>query len=160
MKRWLPHPLLAATLLLTWLLLQQSLAPGTWLIGVLLALLLSRLWARLEAPDVRLQHMGKLLILGVRVCIDIVASNWAVARLIATRRPHASEFVAIPLQVEHPAALAMLACIITATPGTIWVSHDSRRRQLIIHVLDKASAPQLVRNIKQRYEPSLREVFR
>lgn len=159
MKRWLAHPLLIVMLLLAWLVLQQSLAVGTILIGLVIGLGLSRLWTRLDAPRVRVRHVGKLMLLGCRVVVDIIASNWAVARLIVTRRPHASTFVAIELEVEQPAALAVLACIITATPGTIWVSHDSHLRRLTIHVLDIASREQLVRNIKQRYEPPLREVF-
>ena len=159
MKRWLEHPLLIATLLLTWLVLQQSLGVGTILVGLVIALGLSRLWSRLDAPRVRVRHVGKLLLLGMRVVVDIIASNWAVARLIVTRRPHTSAFVAIELEVEQSAALAVLACIITATPGTIWVSHDSHLHRLTIHVLDIAAREQLVHNIKQRYEPPLREVF-
>lgn len=159
MKRRLAHPLLVAMLLLAWLVLQQSLAVGTIVVGLLIALGLSRLWTRLDAPRVRVRHVGKLLVLCVRVFVDIIASNWAVARLIVTRRKHASAFVAIELDVDQPAALAVLACIITATPGTIWVSHDSNLRRLTIHVLDIAARKQLVHNIKQRYEPPLREVF-
>ncbi len=159
MKRWLPHPLMAAALWLAWLVLQQSLAPGTVLVGAILALLITQLWARLDPPRVRMRHVGKLALLAARVGMDILASNWAVARLIVTRHPYTPAFVAIDLDVDRPAALAVLACIITATPGTIWASHDARRRRLLIHVLDAASADQLVANIKQRYEPPLKEVF-
>ena len=160
MKRRLAHPLLVAMLLLAWLVLQQSLAVGTIVAGLVIALGLSRLWSRLDAPRVRVRHAGKLLVLGLRVVVDIIASNWAVARLIVTRQPHTSGFVAIELETDRPAALAVLACIVTATPGTIWVSHDSGLRRLTIHVLDIAAREQLVHNIKQRYEPPLREVFR
>ncbi|HET7662557.1 MAG TPA: Na+/H+ antiporter subunit E [Rhodanobacteraceae bacterium] len=160
MKRWLAHPLLVVMLLMAWLVLQQSLAVGTILTGLIIGLGLSRLWTRLDAPHVRVRHVGKLLVLGFRVVVDIITSNWAVARLIVTRRKHTSAFVAIELEMEQPAALAVLACIITATPGTIWVSHDSHLHRLTIHVLDIASRKQLVHNIKQRYEPPLREIFR
>lgn len=159
MKRWLAHPLLIVTLLLAWLVLQQSLAVGTLLVGLIIALGLSRLWTRLDAPHVRVRHAGKIAVLGARVIQDIIASNGAVAWLIVTHRPHTSGFVTIALDVQQPAALATLACIITATPGTVWVSHDSHRHLLTIHVLDITTRQQLVHNIKQRYEPSLREVF-
>ncbi len=159
MKRWLAHPLLTAALLVAWLVLWHSLTLGTLVVGLVIALGLSRLWTQLDAPRVRIRHAGKLLLLGARVGIDILASNWAVARLIATRQPHTAAFVVIELDVQQRAALAVLACIVTATPGTIWVSHDSQRRRLLIHVLDVATREHLVRNIKQRYEPALREVF-
>lgn len=160
MKRWLSHPPMFISVLLMWLVLQQSLTPGTILVGIVLAVILSRLWGRLDPPVMRLRHVGTLLALWARVCIDIIASNLAVARLIVLRRPHTSGFVTIPLELTRPAALSMLACIITATPGTIWISHDSNHRQLVIHVLDLADEAALIRYIKQRYERALLEVFR
>src|SRR5699024_12120007 len=116
MKRRLAHPLLVVMLLLAWLMLQQSIAIGTILIGLIIAWGLSRLWIRLDAPRVRVRHPGKLLVLGFRVIVDVVASNWAMGRLIVTRRTHTYAFVVIDLQVEQPAALAVLACVIPATP--------------------------------------------
>ena len=44
MTRWLPHPWFALWLLVAWLLLQQSLAAPTIVLGIVLALALS--WAR------------------------------------------------------------------------------------------------------------------
>ena len=38
MRRWLPSPLLSASLLLMWLLLNQSVAPGHWLLGAALGI--------------------------------------------------------------------------------------------------------------------------
>ena len=35
-RRWLPYPILSVLLLLIWLLLNQSIAPGTILLGALL----------------------------------------------------------------------------------------------------------------------------
>src|SRR5699024_923209 len=60
MRRWLPHPLLAVMLLLAWLLLQQSLAPGTVVLGSLLALGLCLVLEQLEPPRVRLRRMGTM----------------------------------------------------------------------------------------------------
>ena len=56
-------------------------------------------------------------------------------------------------------ALAALACIITATPGTAWARYDSRANVVTIHVLDLVDGEGLVRTIKQRYEVKLKEVF-
>lgn len=161
MKRWLPHPLLAGFLLLAWLLLQQSLAPATFLIGALLALGLSHLLDRLQPPPVRVRRPVLLLRLLAHVFVDLVRSNMAVASIILFRRQRFhSGFVHIPLTLTQPHALAMLACIITATPGTIWVSHDSRRNVLIIHVLDLIDEAAWIRHIKHRYESPLLEIFR
>lgn len=161
MKRWLSHPLLTGLLLLAWLLLQQSLAPRSILFGLVLALMLCRILDRLQPQPVRLHHPLTILRLAGRVSLDIVRSNIAVARLVLSRHPApASGFVRIPLTLTHAYGLATLACIITATPGTLWVSHDSSRQLLVIHVLaldgDEAG---WIATIKQRYEQPLQEIF-
>jgi multicomponent K+:H+ antiporter subunit E len=161
MTRWLPHPWFALWLLAAWLLLQQSLATPTIVLGIVLALALSWALGKLDLPRVRVRSLGTLLVLLARVFGDIVRSNIAVARIIVSPRSRISSgFVAIPLEMTHPYALALLACIITATPGTIWVSHDSARQVLVIHVLDVVDEGVWIANIKRRYEQPLLRIFR
>jgi multicomponent K+:H+ antiporter subunit E len=161
MTRRLPHPWIALWLLVAWLLLQQSLAASTVVLGIVLALVLSRAVGRLDLPRVRVRGLAALPMLLVRVTGDIVRSNIAVARIIVSPKPRfTSGFVTIPLEVTHPYALALLACIITATPGTIWVSHDSLRRVLVIHVLDLVDEASWIAHIKRRYEQPLLGIFR
>ena len=161
MTRWLPHPWFALWLLVAWLLLQQSLAAPTIVLGIVLALALSWALGKLDLPRVRVRSLGTLLVLLARVFGDIVRSNIAVARIIVSPRSRiTSGFVAIPLEMTHPYALALLACIITATPGTIWVSHDSARQVLVIHVLDVVDESVWIANIKRRYEQPLLRIFR
>jgi multicomponent K+:H+ antiporter subunit E len=161
MTRWLPHPWFALWLLVAWLLLQQSLAAPTIVLGIVLALALSWALGKLDLPRVRVRSLGTLLALLARVFGDIVRSNIAVARIIVSPRSRISSgFVAIPLEMTHPYALALLACIITATPGTIWVSHDSARQVLVIHVLDVVDESVWIANIKRRYEQPLLRIFR
>ncbi len=160
MSRWLPHPWAAGLLFVAWLLLQQSLAPQTIALGLVLSLGLAWALTKLDLPRVRVRHVGALVLLLVRVFGDIVRSNIAVARIIVFRRTRfVSGFVRIPLEITSPYALAMLACIITATPGTIWVSHDAGRRLLVIHVLDLIDETTWIANIKRRYERPLLRIF-
>ncbi len=159
-RRWLPYPLLSGLLALIWLLLNQSLAPGTIVLGVLLGVLLARVFGLLRPPKARIRNyllLGRLLL---RVIVDIVRSNVAVARLILRRASHArSGFVAIPLTLTDHHGLAVLACIITSTPGTIWVSYDPALDILLIHVLDLVDEQSWIDSIKQRYERPLLEIF-
>lgn len=160
MTRWLPHPWMALWLLVAWLLLQQSLAAPMIVLGIVLALALSWALGKLDLPRVRVRSLGTLLVLLARVFGDIARSNLAVAKLIVSPSARVnSGFVAIPLEMTSPYALALLACIITATPGTIWVSHDSRRRVLVIHVLDLVDETAWIANIKRRYEQPLLRIF-
>jgi multicomponent K+:H+ antiporter subunit E len=53
----------------------------------------------------------------------------------------------------------MLACIITATPGTVWAGLSPDGGSLTLHVLDLQDEVTLIRIIKQRYERRLMEIF-
>ena len=68
-------------------------------------------------------------------------------------------FVEIPLELRDPYGLAMLACIITSTPGTLWVDFNEASGTLTIHVLDLVDQTEWVRTIKGRYERLLLEIF-
>lgn len=159
-RRWLPYPLLSLLLALIWLVLNQSMAPGTLLLGALLGIGLGRVYHLLEPPKAHIRHfllLGRLLL---RVIGDIVRSNFAVAHLVLGRERHVrSGFVAIPLTLTERHGLAMLAGIITSTPGTIWVSHDPDLNILVIHVLDLVDPQAEIDAIKQRYERPLLEIF-
>lgn len=159
-RRWLPYPILSALLLAVWLLLQQSVAPGTILLGALLGVALAKVFGRLRPPKARLRHYPLLGRLFVRVVLDIFCSNLAVARLILRRDSRTrSGFVAIPLTLTDHHGLAVLACIITSTPGTIWVSYDPSANILLIHVLDLVDEAGWIDSIKRRYERPLLEIF-
>ena len=147
-------------LLLIWLLLNQSLALGTIMLGALLGIALAKVFGLLQPPKARVRNYRLLGLLFVRVVFDIFRSNIAVARIVLRRerRMH-SGFVEIPLTLTDRHGLAVLACIITSTPGTIWVSYDSTMSILLIHVLDLVDEQTWIDTIKQRYERLLLEIF-
>ena len=161
MKRMLPFPLLSAGLLVLWLLLNQTLSPGHLLLGGAAALLGGRLLTALEPPRVRLRRLAPIFRLAGFVAADIVRSNIAVALIVlgVTGRERKSGFVHIPLDLRQPYGLAVLACIITSTPGTLWVSFDEATGTLTIHVLDLIDESEWIRTIKGRYERLLLEIF-
>ena len=61
--------------------------------------------------------------------------------------------------MRNPYGLAWLACIITSTPGTLWVNFDAQKGSLMIHVLDLVDEGEWIRTIKDRYERHLLEIF-
>jgi multicomponent K+:H+ antiporter subunit E len=157
----LPYPILSLALLLLWLLLNQSLSPAHLVLGTCLAVGGGLILTALEPSPARLRRPIALVLLGWLVLVDIVRSNIAVARIILGPRlpTTTSGFVEIPLQLRAPHGLAALAIIITATPGTIWVSYDSQTGVLTIHVLDLVDKSTWRRTIKDRYERRLMEIF-
>lgn len=161
MRRWLPHPTMSFIVLGVWLVLNQSLAAGHLLLGSLLGLGLGAAFARLQPPRLRLRNRLQLVRLALTVIDDVIRSNIAVVRIILGGRPEkiTSGFVAIPLRLRDPYGLAILACIITATPGTIWVSYRSDPGILLIHVFDLIDESEWIGTITERYERPLREIF-
>ena len=161
MSRWLPHPLLSSFLLVVWLLLNQSLSTGHLLLGLVLGLAGGIMVQPLELPRSNIRKPAGLARLFGRVVVDVVRSNIAVARIVLGRRHErrVSGFLTIPLELRDRYGLAVLACIISATPGTIWVSFDSATCRLLIHVLDLVDEATWIRTIKHRYERLLIEIF-
>lgn len=159
--RLLPAPLLSLALLAMWLLLNQSLSPGQILLGAALALFGPVALSALEPPKAVVRRVDAMLRLAVAVFLDIVRSNIAVGRIILGPRlsTETSGFMSIPLDMRAPYGLATLACIITATPGTLWVHFDSESGVLQIHVLDLVDETAWIRTIKHRYERLLMEIF-
>src|SRR3546814_12666186 len=82
MRRWLPYPLLSGLLALIWLVINQSLSPGTILLGVVLGLLLGRVFGLLRPPRVHVRNYPLAARLLMRVVFDIVRPTLIVARLI------------------------------------------------------------------------------
>jgi multicomponent K+:H+ antiporter subunit E len=162
MKRWLPFPMLSLALAAMWLVLNQTIAPGHLLLGAVLGLYGGYVLSRLQTPTRRLRRRAAALaILFWLALVDIVRSNVAVARIVVHpgTRGRTAGFLSMPLEVRHPGALAVLACIITATPGTSWARYDGEHNVLTIHILDLVDEDAWVALFKGRYERRLMEIF-
>ncbi|MFC5387130.1 Na+/H+ antiporter subunit E [Aquamicrobium segne] len=159
MRRVLPYPLMTAALLLMWLLL-NGFSPGHLLLGAILALVTSQMVSALQPAKPRIRRWSQIPLLIGRVFIDIFHSNVAVAGLVLGHRRNEAKaaFVAIPLQLRDKTGLAVLACIITATPGTAWIEYRSGEDLLMIHVLD-VDAEESYAAVIKHYESFLLEIF-
>lgn len=161
MTRILPYPALSVALLLMWVLLQGSIDPATLLSGAALAVAAPWTLTALEMPPLNLRQPGAIVRLVFVVLYDVVRSNFAVARIIysGNRARRSSGFVSIPLDMRNRYGQAILAAIITCTPGTLWVQYDSRRNRLLMHIFDLVDPKDWPALIKGRYERLLMEIF-
>ena len=167
LHRLLPRPWTAAWLWVAWLLLNQTLAPGHLLLGLVLAVLLARLGGP-APPSLRdpgrarsgARRPGIVLRLVWTVVYDIVVANLQVARRILGRHEALEpRFVWVPLEVRRPRSISLLAGIVTMTPGTVSAELSDDHRHLLVHGLDIADPDALVAEIKSRYEAPIRELF-
>ncbi|HPU53258.1 MAG TPA: Na+/H+ antiporter subunit E [Burkholderiaceae bacterium] len=161
--RLLSSPLTSAALFLAWVMLNESASTGQWLLGVLLALAIPWLLAPLGFTRSPVRSWSVLLRLVVVVLWDILRSNLEVARRVlgpdAAIQPR---FVWVPIDLQDPLAIVLLAGIVTTTPGTISCELSDDHRWLLVHALhapDDGAAAAIVADIKARYEGPLAEVF-
>jgi len=154
--------LLTVTLLVIWLLLNGELSLVSIGFGALLAVLLVLAIARLRPARPRLRNLHLAIPLAGTLFADIVRSNIGVARIVlglVRNREVRSGFLDIPLQLSDPHGLAILALIVTSTPGTSWAGVAPDGRVLRLHVLDLRNEDEWIRFFKQRYEHRLLRIF-
>jgi len=161
LRRVIPFPLLFLALLTMWLLLQQSLSPGQLILGSLAALGGSWAMVALAPTPSRVRWSSAIPKLAGRVFVDVFRSNLAVGTIIlggSERRTHAG-FMTMQLDLRNEFGLAILAIVLTCTPGTQWVHYNPVTGTLLLHVLDLVDEAEWVRLIKTRYETLLMEIF-
>lgn len=160
MRRLLPHPVLAGLLLCMWLAMQQSAGLGHILLGSVVAIAASALASAFIPEPVSLRRPLKLAQLLLIAGLDIIRSNLAVMLVLFHPRPNPTAgFIEMELELTNTFGLAVLACLITATPGSAWLEHDRERSTVLIHVFDLVDADEWVGTIKRRYETLLLEIF-
>jgi len=160
MRRWLPHPLLTPALALVWLLLNNSLAPGQVLLGLLLGWAIPRFTLAFWPERVRIYSTARLLRFAGVFLYDVLVANLAVARLIlAGPRALRPAFVVVPLDLSNDLALSLLANTICLTPGTVSARLSADRRRLLVHALDCGDPAELVATVKTRFEAPLKAIF-
>jgi multicomponent K+:H+ antiporter subunit E len=157
----LPHPLLALGLFASWLMLSGSISAGDIAVALIAALTIPQVMRRLEPDQSGVRAPGAILRLAAHVAVDVVRSNYAVATIILgrRRRQRVSGFIHVPLDLRNRYGLAVLAIIVTSTPGTLWVQYDRPSGRLLLHVLDLVEEQDWIDLIKGRYERLLLEIF-
>lgn len=159
-KRWLAHPFMSAIIAASWLLLQQSFAVPQLITATVLALVLPRVLAGFLGQQVKVSSWVTVVRFAGIVLWDIVVSNITVAKIVLNpaREPQPA-WVPVPLDIRHPNGIALLATVITTTPGTVSCVIDEDRHEILVHALDCSDPAAMAQDIKNRYERPLREIF-
>jgi multicomponent Na+:H+ antiporter subunit E len=152
--------LLNILLALAWVALTGQLTPLNFGFGFVLGYLL--LWLVRRATG-EVGYFGKvgrvlnfagffiwqLLLANVRVTYEILTPAH-------TMRP---AVVAVPLDVTRPAAVTLLANLITLTPGTLSLDISPNGRTLYVHALHVRDADLFRQEIKEGFERYVKEIF-
>lgn len=160
-RRLIPHPLLTIAMTLMWMLLTRF-SLGHLVLGGSLALFAGWTTHALQPQRPPLRGLRVLPRLLVTIFLDVIRSNVAVARLLLVEGRSSSRescFLLVPVALHNPAALAVLAMILTATPGTAWVEYVSETGTLVLHIFDGAEREHYGQVINGVYVPMLQEIF-
>jgi len=160
LNKLFPHPVLTLVLWGIWLLLNNTTGAGHIVLGLILAILIpwltSGFWPeknRIRAPFALLKFLRIVL-------WDILVANMAVAKLILGRNKNLKPgFFYVDLDIQTPLGISLLANTISLTPGTVSCDLTEDRTRLLVHALHIEDIPETIKEIKERYEKLLKEVF-
>jgi multicomponent Na+:H+ antiporter subunit E len=107
---------------------------------------------------VRLLRLPGFLLFFVK---ELVVANLKVAAaVVAPAGRLRPAIVAVPLGLDRDAEIALLANLISLTPGTLSLHVSPDRRTLYVHAMATESPDALRREIREGFERRILEVFR
>lgn len=161
MKRWLPSPWLSLGLFGGWLLLTRTFSFGQLLLALGVAIVMPLLMRPLRPTPGPLRRFSVLVMLILRVGRDVLTSALQVAIGVVRgrRQPPRGAFVLLPLELRDTHALAALAMITAAVPGTVWSELAPDGSALLLHVFDLEDEAAFIADFKADYEHPLKDIF-
>jgi len=159
-SRIMPRPRLSFYMFVIWLTVQMSISPGNLILAGILAIIIP-IWTTRFWPNAPRSRNLPLFIRYVVVFLyDVLIANLQVAyQIVMPQERLKPAFIFIPLEIEHPFTITVFASTISLTPGTVSSHVSDDRKMLIVHALHCEDEEALVREIKERYERPLKEIF-
>lgn len=158
---WIPRPLFSLMLTLLWLLMVNSFSVAHILLGLALGLSIPFITRAFWPEQARIHHLLPLLRYFAVLVVDIIKSNFVVARRILWHPENLRPaFIVYPLALDDDFAITILASTISLTPGTVSAHYDAATRTLLIHGLHVPDEEEMINTIREQYEKPLEEIFR
>jgi multicomponent K+:H+ antiporter subunit E len=155
-----PHPVLSLVLFVVWLMLSRSLSPGAIILAAALAVTIPFFTRAFWPSRPRIRRVGVLIRFMPIFLWDVLVANlrvaWLIVNVARTLRPR---WLVIPLDLQNPQGITMLANVISLTPGTVSAEVGADRKTLLVHALDVGDPEEEIATIKRRYERPIKEIF-
>lgn len=160
LQRTVPSPILSLSILVLWVGLAGGVTWGSVLMGTTLAIVVPLLTASFWPDRPQVQAYGKAISLSLLFLWDIVVANIDVAkRILGPMDRLKPAFLDVPLEIDDPFVATIFASMISLTPGTVSVDIDRERKLVIVHILHVDDQETAIRDMKNRYEVPLKEIF-
>jgi len=151
--------LLNVILAFTWMFLQVSYDPVTFIVGFLLGLLIIYLLRRFFTGRFYLWRVLAVVNLILLFIKELVLSNIAVLKTVLKPKLDMQPGIfALPTDLEKDWEITLLANLITLTPGTLVVDVSDDQKILYVHAMDVPDVQESITSIKQSFERAIMEV--
>lgn len=106
-----------------------------------------------ESARAYVRRLPRVLAFVVVYAYQVISSSLRIAWEVVTPRPRRRPgILAVPLDVTTPTEIALLANLITFTPGTVAIDVSDDRSHMIVHDMFVHDPEAARRDIKRRYE--------
>ena len=153
--------LLNTLLALAWIALTGTFTPTNYAFGFGVGYVLLALTRRLMPPSNYFRRVPMVIGFALFFLRELVKANLRMVRVVLSPRPAIRPaVVAIPLDVRSDAEIALLANLITLTPGTLYLDVSQDRCVMYVHTLYVDDLDAFRRAIKDGFERRVMEIWR
>ena len=144
-----------------WLAVSGSVTPANILFGLIVSALALGL-IRHQIPEGGRHRLRPLRVLSLLLLFfkELALSAWKVAVMVTRRKLDVQPGIfAYPLRVTTDFEIALLANLITLTPGTLSVDVSGDKKTLYVHAIDCSNVEAARNDIKNGFEKKIMEAF-
>lgn len=137
-----------------WMLLQNSFTFGHFLAGYVVgAIILYVFYRFFPGGKIYLSKAFAIVELLLVFLWELLKANITVANLVLSRKMEIRPgIIAVPLEITQDQAIALLANMITLTPGTLSLDVSADKKEIFVHVLNLDDTEAARREIKEVFE--------
>lgn len=147
-------------LALIWMFLTGSLTANTLIEGFIVGYLVLWLASPLYGPSTYFRKFRQVVSFILYFLRELVVATFRVARVVISPELNVRPvIIAVPLDVKTDIQIALLANLVTLTPGSMTLDVSDDRRVMYVHVMHAEDVEQARQEIKQGFERRIGELF-
>lgn len=152
--------LLNTLLALAWIALTGAFTPTNLFIGFALGYAVLAMTRRLMAPSGYFTKVPLVVSFALFFLWELLQASVRMAlTVLSPRLDIRPAVVAVPLDVRSNTAIALLANLITLTPGTLYLDVSADRRVMYVHTIHVDDLDEFRRAIKDGFERRVMEIL-
>lgn len=131
--------------------------------GLILAVIIIHLFGKrtLKVLNLNIKHFWPLFQLLFIFMYELLVANLTVLKHVFSPKLHIKPgIIKVPIEVEGPFWITLLANMITLTPGTLTVDVSPDNKFFYVHCLNIDNEDTIVSDIKGTFEKKIMEVYR